>query len=210
MPDYSLLLMQDSEYQSTLRSWLRSSITAKTQLLESEEVFRKFDEACRVVENAFQTGGRLYVAGNGGSAADAQHMAAEFVSKLARDRSPLPAEALSTDTSILTAIGNDYGYEKVFSRQIAAKCRAQDVFIGITTSGSSPNILLALQECRRLGVKTILFAGRDGGAAKNFADIVIIAPGDGTSIIQENHISLAHALVAAVEYEHFFRKETKS
>jgi D-sedoheptulose 7-phosphate isomerase len=144
-------------------------------------------------------GGRLYIAGNGGSAADAQHLAAEFVSKLSRDRAPLPAEALTVDSSILTAIGNDYGYDFVFSRQLAGKATSKDVFLGITTSGQSANILKALEECRLLKIPSIVFCGRDGGAAKELADYCILAPGIATSTIQELHILLAHTLCECVE-----------
>jgi D-sedoheptulose 7-phosphate isomerase len=125
---------------------LRASIHAKQALLDDEPVSRAFAAAAEAVVRSYRNGGRLYIAGNGGSAADAQHLAAEFVSKLARDRAPLPAEALTTDSSVLTAIGNDYGFENVFSRQLAGKARAGDVFLGITTSGASPNILRALDE----------------------------------------------------------------
>jgi D-sedoheptulose 7-phosphate isomerase len=143
--------------------------------------------------------GRLYIAGNGGSAADAQHLAAEFVSKLAHDRAPLPAEALTTNSSILTAIGNNYGFEHVFSRQLIAKLKENDIFLGITTSGRSPNILKALEVCRHKGVQSIVFTAYDGGLAKDFADICIAVPGMHTSTIQELHIVLAHTLCECIE-----------
>ena len=147
----------------------------------------------------YQKGGRLYIAGNGGSAADSQHLAAEFVSKLARDRNPLPAEALTTDSSIITAIANDYGFEQVFSRQLAGKLQTNDVFLGITTSGRSPNIINALEVCKSKNIKTIVFSGRDGGQVKSVADYCIIVPGVLTSTIQELHILLAHTLCESVE-----------
>lgn len=158
-----------------------------------------FAQAMEHVIDCYRSGGRLYIAGNGGSAADAQHLAAEFVCKLARDRNPLPAESLTTDSSILTAISNDYGYDKVFSRQLAGKLKRNDVFLGITTSGQSPNILRALEQCRQMEIKSIVFAGRDGGAAKGLADYCIVAPGEKTSTIQELHIVLAHSLCECVE-----------
>src|SRR5205085_4926668 len=114
--------------------------------------------------------------------------AAEFVSRLAKERRPLPAEALTVDSSILTAIANDYGYDQVFARQLVAKASARDAFLAITTSGNSPNILCALDECRRIGIPTILFTGRDGGSARLLADHSIAAPGTATSSIQEVHI----------------------
>lgn len=158
-----------------------------------------FAKAVSVVVERYRQGGRIYIAGNGGSAADAQHLAAEFVSKLARDRAPLPAESLTVDSSILTAIGNDYGYDQIFSRQLAGKATDKDIFLGITTSGQSPNILEALKQCRIMGVPSIVFCGREGGAAKLMADHCVIAPGAATSTIQEIHIVLAHTLCESVE-----------
>jgi len=176
-----------------------AAIDAQKALLADDNLMATFDQAADHVVSCYQKGGRLYIAGNGGSAADAQHLAAEFVSKLARDRNPLPAEALTTDSSILTAIGNDYGFEKVFSRQLAGKLQANDIFLGITTSGQSPNILQALQECRVKGIKTIVFTGHAGGQAKDLADYCLMAPGKMTSTIQEVHILLAHTLCETVE-----------
>lgn len=182
-----------------LKNNLHTSIEAKRQLMANRECLSLFAKAVATVVERYKRGGRIYIAGNGGSAADAQHLAAEFVSKLARDRAPLPAEALTVDSSILTAIGNDYGFEQVFSRQLAGKLTGTDVFLGITTSGNSPNILRALEQCRTMGVPTVVFCGREGGAAKVLADYCIVAPGVATSTIQEVHIVLAHTLCECVE-----------
>ena len=182
-----------------LKKNLETSIQAKQQLLADTECLSLFAKAVETVVDRYKHGGRLYVAGNGGSAADAQHLAAEFVSKLARDRAPLPAEALTVDSSTLTAIANDYGYDQVFSRQITGKVTDKDVFLGLTTSGKSPNILKALEQCRTMGVPSIVFCGRDGGAARLMADYCIIVPGVATSTIQELHIVLAHSLCECVE-----------
>lgn len=196
--------MQPSEgYSEKLKDNLLRSIAGKQALLGKADQLRVFGAAVEAVVNAYRKGGRLYIAGNGGSAADAQHLAAEFVSKLARDRDPLPAEALTVDSSILTAIGNDYGYDEIFARQVSGKMRADDVFLGITTSGKSPNILKALRRCREMGVPSIVFCGRDGGDAKGLADYCIIACGTETSTIQEQHIVLAHTLCECVETEIF-------
>ncbi len=178
---------------------LAASIEAKQILLSLDEQLVIFDKAVREVVDRYSRGGRLYIAGNGGSAADAQHLAAEFVSKLARDRAPLAAEALTVDSSILTAIGNDYGYDMVFARQISGKMSHNDVFLGITTSGNSLNIIRALEVCKIMGIPTIIFAGRDGGSAKYLADYCIVSPGEMTSTIQEIHIVLAHTLCESVE-----------
>lgn len=186
-----------------LKKNLEVSIQAKQQLLADTECLSLFARAVETVVDRYKQGGRIYIAGNGGSAADAQHLAAEFVSKLARDRAPLAAEALTVDSSILTAIGNDYGYDLIFSRQLAGKATAKDVFLGITTSGQSPNILKALEQCRMMGVPSIIFCGRDGGPAKTMADHFVIAPGIATSTIQELHIVLAHTLCECVEVAMF-------
>jgi D-sedoheptulose 7-phosphate isomerase len=182
-----------------LKKNLIASIEAKQGLLNLNDQLDIFDKAVLEVVARYREGGRLYVAGNGGSAADAQHLAGEFVSKLARDRAPLAAEALTVDTSIITAIGNDYGYDYVFSRQVAGKMSDKDVFLGITTSGHSPNILNALDTCRQMKIPTIIFTGRDGGIAKMKADYCIVSPGEVTSTIQEVHIVLAHTLCECVE-----------
>jgi D-sedoheptulose 7-phosphate isomerase len=182
-----------------LKNNLHTSIEAKRELMANGECLSLFAKAVATVVERYKRGGRIYIAGNGGSAADAQHLAAEFVSKLARDRAPLPAEALTVDSSILTAIGNDYGFEQVFSRQLAGKLTWNDVFLGITTSGNSPNILRALEQCRTMGVPCVVFCGRVGGAAKVLADYCIVAPGVATSAIQEVHIVLAHTLCECVE-----------
>jgi len=183
---------------------LADSMEAKKALLQDEEMLACFAYAVDLAVTCYRNGGRLYIAGNGGSAADAQHLAAELVVRLAKDRNPLPAEALTVDSSTLTAIGNDYGYEYIFSRQLQAKLQPGDVLVAITTSGNSPNILFALDMCRKRGNKSILLTGRDGGMAAARADLCIIAPGKRTSTIQELHIVLEHSLCEAVEKAIFF------
>jgi D-sedoheptulose 7-phosphate isomerase len=182
---------------------LNASIDAKKLLIDDIINSQIFEDATNEVINRYRNGGRLYIAGNGGSAADAQHLAAEFVSKLAKDRNPLPAEALTVDSSILTAIGNDYGFEKVFSRQIQGKITDKDIFLAITTSGMSPNILEALKKCNEMNVPSVLFTGKDGGVAKSLATYTIIAPGESTAIIQEIHLLMEHTLCQSVEIELF-------
>lgn len=188
-----------ADWSGILKENLAASIRAKEDMLGDATQIDVFARATEAVVQRYRSGGRLYIAGNGGSAADAQHLAAEFISKLARERAPLPAEALTTDTSTLTAIGNDYGYEQVFARQIAGKATAKDAFLAITTSGVSLNILRALEQCRKQGVLSVLFTGRDGGPAKALADYCVIAPGPNTNRIQEVHIVLAHSLCESVE-----------
>lgn len=195
--------MATLDYRENLKQNLISSIAAKTAMMERAEQLDIFAAAVDCVVKAYRAGGRLYIAGNGGSAADAQHLATEFVSKLARPRAALPAEALTTDTSALTAIGNDFSFDEVFSRQIEGKMRAEDVFMGITTSGKSRNIVRALKVCRERGFKSIVLAGRDGGDVKNLADYCILASGEETSNIQEVHMVLYHTLCGCVEAELF-------
>jgi D-sedoheptulose 7-phosphate isomerase len=189
----------NTQYLDLLKSNMDASIQNKKNWMMDTLNLKEFIQAVEHVVEAYRRGGRLYIAGNGGSAADAQHLAAEFVSKLARVRNPLPAEALTTDSSILTSIGNDYGFDQVFARQLRAKITPQDVFLAITTSGNSPNILQALRECQLIGARSILFTGRDGGEAKCLADFVILAPGEKTSTIPEIHLVLEHTLCECVE-----------
>jgi D-sedoheptulose 7-phosphate isomerase len=179
------------------------SIIAKQEFLKQKEQIDIFSKAVHAIIDCYQNGGRLYIAGNGGSAADAQHLAAEFVSKLARDRNPLPAESLTVDSSVLTAISNDYGFDQVFSRQIFGKMTKNDIFLGITTSGNSINIINALNTCKQIGIPTIVFSGNKGGSVIDKSDYCIIASGVRTSTIQEMHIILEHSLCECVEREIF-------
>lgn len=152
---------------------------------------------------ALKAGRKLMVAGNGGSAADAQHLVAEFVSRLVEDRPAMRAVALTTDTSVLTAVGNDYGYERVFLRQIEALGQRGDVFMGISTSGRSPNILAALRACRQLGIATIGLTGRSGGSMTEHCDYLIRIPSDVTMYIQQAHLALEHIFCMLVEQAYF-------
>ncbi|MEA3023661.1 MAG: D-sedoheptulose 7-phosphate isomerase [Alphaproteobacteria bacterium] len=159
----------------------------------------------QAVENSLRAGGKVMLAGNGGSASDAQHIAGEFLSRLRFDRHPLPAIALTTDSSVLTAIGNDYGYEQVFERQLRGLGRKGDVFIAISTSGKSPNVLAALRAAREIGVATVGFTGTAPGAAlmAPLCDLMLAAPSDDTPLIQQIHITAAHAICEIVERKMF-------
>ncbi|MES2349822.1 MAG: D-sedoheptulose 7-phosphate isomerase [Pseudomonadota bacterium] len=162
-------------------------------LLASVEAASKACIAC------IQSGGRVLLAGNGGSAADAQHIAGEFVSRFNFDRPGLSAIALTTDTSILTAIGNDYGYEQLFARQVQAHGSKGDVFIGYSTSGKSPNILKAFEEARARGLVCIGFTGNRGGPMRELCDHILEVPSSQTPKIQEGHLVLGHILCGLVE-----------
>ena len=156
-------------------------------------------EAANAIRASHRAGGKLLIFGNGGSAADAQHMAAELVNRLQRERAALAALALSTDTSILTSIANDYTFDRVFVRQIEALGRPGDVALGISTSGGSPSVVRALEAARSRGLKTIALTGRNGGGAAAAADIHVNVPSDSTARIQEVHRTLIHAVCELVE-----------
>lgn len=162
------------------------------------------------IAHVFRSGGKLLVAGNGGSAADAQHIAGEFLSRLNFDRNPLPAIALTTDTSVLTAIGNDYGFDKAFERQIRGLGRPGDVFLAISTSGRSPNVLAALKAARELGVATVGFTGNRAGEMPSLCDLCLAAPSDETPLIQQIHIVAAHAICGLVERDLFATAATEA
>ena len=149
--------------------------------------------------NALLQGQRIYLCGNGGSAADAQHIAAELIGRFVNDRRALPAIALTTDTSALTAIGNDYGYDEVFSRQVEGLCRKGDVLIAISTSGNSDNVLRAVDAARRTGTSVIGLSGKSGGALDALCDVSLVVPSDVTARIQEMHIVIGHLICALVE-----------
>jgi D-sedoheptulose 7-phosphate isomerase len=178
---------------------VRESIASQSMLLSEQGVAENFNNACNACLLTYRNKGKILVAGNGGSAADAQHFAGELVSRFYFDRPALAAIALTTDTSILTAIGNDYGYEDVFSRQIQALGQAGDVFIAISTSGNSANILKAISAAKAAGMVVIGLTGRSGGKVKALCDICLCAPSDSTPRIQECHLIMEHTLCACIE-----------
>ena len=151
--------------------------------------------------STLRTGGKILWCGNGGSAADAQHLAAELVGRFRRERRGLASVALTTDTSILTAVGNDYGYEVIFSRQVEALGRPQDMLVGISTSGNSPNVVAALNAARALGMKTVAFTGVGGGTMATLADHLLAVPSKNTARIQETHILAGHMLCDWIEFD---------
>jgi len=180
-------------------SELRASHQTVGRLLTSHALITEIGSAADTIIASMRAGGKILLAGNGGSAADAQHIAAEFVSRLKFDRAPLPALALTADTSIVTAIGNDYGYAQLFARQIRAYGRKGDVFIGITTSGRSENVLAAFTTARELDLTTIALCGEPGLANDTPCDHLLACPSSITAKIQECHIIVAHILCDLVE-----------
>lgn len=171
------------------------------QTIASKDTLEAVARAAQAIVAALKQGRKLMLCGNGGSAADAQHIAAEFVSRFNFDREPLAAIALTTDTSILTAIGNDYGYDNLFSRQVSALGHAGDVLIGITTSGRSPNVLQAMERARRMDISTISFTGGHPAPIDALADISIKVPSSNTPLVQQLHITLGHSICAIAELE---------
>ncbi len=158
-------------------------------------------EIAQMLASCLASGGKILLCGNGGSAADAQHVAAEIVGRYSRERPGWAAIALTTDASILTAVGNDYGFDHIFARQVEALAKPGDVVVGISTSGSSPNVLLALEEARKFRAKTLGFTGGSGGKMADFCDVCFIAPAPKTANIQELHIVVWHAVCDLVEKE---------
>jgi D-sedoheptulose 7-phosphate isomerase len=157
------------------------------------------EAGCKLFTDTVKGGNKILLAGNGGSAGDAQHIAAELSGRFVKDRKALPGIALTTDTSALTAISNDHGYEYVFSRQVEAFAAPGDLFVGISTSGNSPNVIKALEVAKQLGCKTLGLSGRDGGKMTEFCDLNIIIPSDVTARIQEMHILIGHIFCTAVD-----------
>jgi D-sedoheptulose 7-phosphate isomerase len=159
----------------------------------------QIEEGCKLITETILSGAKVLIAGNGGSAADAQHIAAELTGRFVKERKALPAIALTVDTSALTAISNDYGYEMVFQRQIEALARPSDLFIAISTSGNSANIITALKAAKEMGCKTLGLSGRDGGLMNDLCDLNIVIPENNTARIQEMHILIGHILCNAVD-----------
>lgn len=194
---------------SFIADYLNESLHALEALVENDTAENAILTFADVISEALEGERKLLVAGNGGSAGDAQHIAGEFLSRLFFDRAPLAAVALTTDTSVLTAIGNDYGYERVFERQIRGLGQPGDVFLGISTSGTSPNILSALGAARSKGLVTLGFTGASAGAMAPLCDHVFCAPSSKTSVIQQIHIVVAHLICGLVEQRMFASKTVR-
>jgi len=193
--------VDDKTEQRFVADWLAQSLAATAAFAADAAATAMLFAMSGVVAAALRQGGKLLIAGNGGSAADAQHIAAEFVSRMNYDRAPLAAVALTTDTSALTAIGNDYGFVHVFERQVLALGRPGDVLLGISTSCRSPNVVLALQAARQGGLATLGFAGSADGPMSACCDLLLRAPSPVTAITQQIHIIAAHIVCSLVERE---------
>jgi D-sedoheptulose 7-phosphate isomerase len=202
MHHYGESAMTDGPQESVVAHF-RKSCSTLMRATEDRDLIASITAIVDTVTRAFRAGGKVLIAGNGGSAADAQHIAGEFLSRLNFDRNPLPAIALTTDTSVLTAIGNDYGFDRVFERQVRGLGRPGDVLIAISTSGRSPNIIAALKAAREMGLATVGFTGSGTRAMAAFCDLCLCAPSDETPQIQQIHIVAAHAICGLVESELF-------
>ena len=183
--------------QDAIKSIFQESIRVKEQTLKDNlsQIIKAVEEIIKV----FQNNGKIFFMGNGGSAADSQHIAAEFIGLFQKKRRSLPAIALTTDTSILTALGNDYGYEVIFSRQLEGLGKKGDIVVGISTSGNSKNVIAGVKKAKALGIKSISLTGCKGGKLAELCDINLIVPSNKTARIQESHICIAHSICELVE-----------
>lgn len=186
-----------------IRNIIRASIETKQQVLQNEELLATIEKVTETIVTAFRNGKRVYFCGNGGSAADAQHLAAEFSGRFYTDRIALPAEALHCNTSYLTAVGNDYGFDVIYSRMIEGIGQPGDVLVGLSTSGNSENIVKAFDAARQKGMITVGFTGLSGGVLKAGADFLINVPSTDTPRIQESHIMIGHIICQLVEERYF-------
>ncbi|MBL0309715.1 MAG: D-sedoheptulose 7-phosphate isomerase [Bacteroidetes bacterium] len=187
------------QHQEKIKAIVSASVEVKNKILADNILLNRIEEVSKLISTAFKSGNRLYLCGNGGSAADAQHLAAEFTGRFYSDREPLPAEAFHVNTSFLTAVANDYSYDEVYQRAVKAHVRKGDVLIGISTSGNSKNILLAQEEAKKRGAVVISFTGETGGKMKDFCDYLFNVPSKDTPRIQESHILIGHIICQLVE-----------
>jgi D-sedoheptulose 7-phosphate isomerase len=173
------------------------------KMLSMERLTLDLAQATQVMVNSLKLGGKILACGNGGSAGDAQHFAAELVGRFERERMELGAIALTTDSSILTAIGNDYGFDEIFSKQVRAIGKKEDILLGISTSGNSPNVILAIKAAKKMGMRVVAFTGRGGGKIKDLLepeDVHLCVPSERTARIQETHLLLIHCLCDGIDY----------
>ncbi|MEA3522751.1 MAG: D-sedoheptulose 7-phosphate isomerase [Campylobacterota bacterium] len=189
--------------QNYLKNQIAASAATKEKILADEALLKIIENVATACVNVYKKSKKTIIAGNGGSAADAQHIAAELVGRYGFDRPSLASLALTTDTSNLTAIGNDYGYDKVFSRQLEGMGQEGDLFIGISTSGNSQNVINAFLSAKEKGIATVALVGRDGGKMAQMADYAIIIPSNDTPRIQESHILIGHIICDVIEKEIF-------
>ena len=189
----------------TIKNIISESIAVKQRIIQSEKLTQTIEDVSNIIVKAYRAGGAAYFCGNGGSAADAQHIAAELSGRFYYDRPPLAAEALHVNTSYLTAVANDYSYEEIYARYIKGVGRKGDILVGISTSGNSTNIVRAFEEARAKGIITIALTGEGGGKMRELADYILNVPSSDTPRIQESHIMIGHIICEIVESELFPR-----
>lgn len=189
--------------QNAITSILRKSIATKENILADMALLRRIETATNIIVSAFRRDNKVLFCGNGGSAADAQHLSAEFSGRFYTDRAPLPSEALHCNSSYMTAVANDYGYDVVYSRIIQGMGKEGDVLVSLSTSGNSPNILKAMEMARELKMINIAFTGESGGKMKDLSDILINVPSTDTPRIQESHITIGHIVCQLAEEQLF-------
>jgi D-sedoheptulose 7-phosphate isomerase len=190
-----------------IREQINASISVKQEVLCDSKLLRQLEQLAHACLQSLRAGGKVIFAGNGGSFADAQHLSAEFTSRFLFDRAPLPSLALGTNNSAISAVGNDYGYEQVFARELQAIAKPGDVFIPITTSGNSPNVLAAVEVAQEVGITTVGWTGQSGGRLKQLCQCICI-PSTDTARIQECHILIGHILCGLVEAGYFHKEES--
>lgn len=200
-------LITQTSMNNRIQESIEQSIAAKQTILENPAFMERIEEAANIIIESLKNGGKIHFCGNGGSAADAQHLAAELSGRFYFDRPPLNAEALHCNTSYLTAVGNDYGYDLIFSRLIRGTGKKGDVLVGISTSGNSKNILMAYDVCKELDIKTISLTGETGGKMKDQSDLLLNVPSTDTPRIQESHIMIGHIICELVESALFTRQQ---
>jgi D-sedoheptulose 7-phosphate isomerase len=203
-------MKETADYEHRITDLMAASIFTKQSMLSNSDLVTTIAKVSEILVASLRQGNKVVLFGNGGSAADAQHIAAELVGRFAFDRPALPALAFSVNSSCVTAIGNDYGFDQVFSRQVEALARAGDVAIGISTSGNSPNVLNAILAARKIGLRTIGLTGAGGGALAKSAEFCICAPSKETPRIQECHILIGHIISELVEREIFHEQSSVS
>jgi D-sedoheptulose 7-phosphate isomerase len=195
--------------QQKITAILKASIETKQRVVEDSRLLQTIADVTEAIVTAFESGKKVLFCGNGGSAADAQHLAAEFSGRFYTDRTPLPSEALHCNTSYLTAVANDYGYDVVYSRMIRGIGQQGDVLIGLSTSGNSGNIIKAMEQAKEMGMITVGFTGASGGKMKDLSDFLINIPSSDTPRIQEGHITVGHIICQLVEEQIFIDNERK-
>lgn len=192
---------------SVIKQRIEESIKTKKSLIESEDILKTIQSIADGITDVLENNGKVLLCGNGGSASDALHITGELVGRFQRERKAMAAVCLNADVATMTAIANDYGYDKIFERSVEGLMSSSDILIGFSTSGNSENVYLAIKKAKEVGGRTVAFLGKSGGKIKNIADISVIIPSDNTARIQESHIMIGHIICELVENAYADRKQ---